>query len=68
MHLLPGTEFVISVTATCLTLTPKTRYPKVTVQEVRGYLAKRGRALRDDSEIKVSIKGKLKAQDDASKG
>lgn len=38
MHLPPGTEFVISVTATGLTLTPKTLFPKATVREVRGLL------------------------------
>lgn len=68
MHLPPGTEFVISVTATGLTLTPKTLFPKATVREVRGFLAKRGRVLPDDAEIKASIKARLKAQDDASKG
>lgn len=68
MHLPPGTEFVISVTATGLTLTPKTLFPKASVREVRGILAKRGRTLPDDADIKTRIKARLKAQDDASKG
>jgi len=68
MHLPPGTEFVISMTATGLTLTPTTLFPKATVREVRGFLARRGRTLPDDTEIKARIKERLKAQDDASKG
>ena len=67
MHLLPGTEFVISVTATGLTLTPKALFPKTTVREVRGFLAKRGRELPNDVKIKTRIKAMLKAQDDACK-
>jgi AbrB family looped-hinge helix DNA binding protein len=68
MHLPPGTEFVISMTATGLTLTPKTLFPKTSVREVRGFLAQRGRALPDDADITARIKARLKAQDDASKG
>ncbi|MFZ6774891.1 AbrB/MazE/SpoVT family DNA-binding domain-containing protein [Undibacterium sp. SXout7W] len=67
MHLPPGTEFVISVTATGLNLTPKTLFPKTSGREVRGFLAKRGRTLLDDADIKARIKARLKAQDDASK-
>lgn len=67
LHLQPGTEFVISTTATGLTLTPTTLFPKVTAREVRGFLAKRGRRLPDDTDIKASIKARLKAQDDASR-
>lgn len=64
LHLPPGTEFVINATATGLTLTPTTLFPKTTVREVRGFLAKRGRSLPSDTDIKA----KLKARDDASKG
>lgn len=64
----PGTEFVICATATGLTLTPTTLFPKTTLREVRGFLAKRGRSLLSDADIKASIKAKLKARDDASKG
>lgn len=67
MHLPPGTEFVISMTATGLTLTPKTLFPKVSVKDVRGFLAKRGKTLPDDVDIKARIKARLKAQDDAGK-
>ncbi|RJG02275.1 AbrB/MazE/SpoVT family DNA-binding domain-containing protein [Noviherbaspirillum sedimenti] len=67
LHLPPGTEFVISMTATGLTLTPTTLFPRVTAREVRGFLAKRGRQIPDDVDIKASIKARLKAQDDASK-
>jgi AbrB family looped-hinge helix DNA binding protein len=67
MHLPPGTEFVISMTATGLTLTPKTLFPKTSGREVRGFLAKRGRSLPDDADIKARIRARLKAQDDASK-
>lgn len=59
MHLLSGTEFIISVTATGLTLTPKTLFPKATAREVRGILAKPGRVLCDDAHIKTSIKARL---------
>ena len=68
MHLPPGTEFVVSVTATGLTLTPTTLFPKASVREVRGFLAKPERMLPDDTDIKARIKARLKAQDDASKG
>jgi AbrB family looped-hinge helix DNA binding protein len=68
MHLPPGTEFVITMTATGLTLTPKTLFPKTSVREVRGFLARRGRTLTDDDDIKARIKARLRAQDDASKG
>jgi AbrB family looped-hinge helix DNA binding protein len=68
MHLPPGTEFVISMTATGLTLTPTTLFPKTSVREVRGFLARRGRIVPDDAEIKARLKVRLKAQDDASKG
>lgn len=67
LHLPPGTEFVISTTATGLTLTPTSLFPKVTVREVRGFLAKRGRRLPEDADIKASIKARLKSRDDASK-
>lgn len=67
LHLPPGTEFVISMTATGLTLTPTTLFPRATVREVRGFLAKQGRQLPDDLDIKASIRARLKAQDDASK-
>lgn len=68
MHLPPGTEFVISMTATGLTLTPKTLFPKASVREVRGSLARRGCTLPDDADIKARVKARLKVQDDASKG
>lgn len=64
LHLPPGAEFVISATATGLTLTPTTLFPKTTIREVRGFLAKRGRSLPSDTDIKAE----LKARDDASKG
>lgn len=67
LHLPPGTEFVISMTATGLTLTPKTLFPKASVREVRGFLAKRGRVSPTDADIKERIKARLKARDDASK-
>lgn len=68
LHLPPGTEFFINATATGLTLTPTTLFPKTTVREVRGFLAKRGCSLPSDTDIKTSIKAKLRARDDASKG
>ncbi len=68
LHLPPGTEFVIGVTATGLTLTPETLFQKATVREVRGFLSKRGRVLPDDAHTKTSIKARMKAQADASKG
>jgi AbrB family looped-hinge helix DNA binding protein len=67
LHLPPGTEFVISMTATGLTLTLTTLFPKATTREVEGLLAKRGGQFPDDVDIKASIKARLKAQDDASK-
>ena len=67
LHLPAGTEFVISKTATGLTLTPTTIFPNSTVRQVRGCLAKRGRHLPDETELRASIKARLKARDDASK-
>lgn len=67
LHLSPGTEFVISATAAGLTLTPKPLFPKTSTREVRGFLAKKGRKLPDDADIKACIKARLKAQDDDSK-
>jgi AbrB family looped-hinge helix DNA binding protein len=67
LHLPPGTEFVISSTSAGLMLTPKPLFPKTSAREVRGFLAKKGRKLPDDADIKAAIKARLKAQDDASK-
>lgn len=67
LHLPTGTEFVISKTATGLTLTPTTIFPASTVSEVRGFLAKRGRKLADEADNRANIKARLKARDDASK-
>lgn len=65
LNLPPGTEFVISKTATGLTLTATTIFPASTVREVRGFLAKRGRHLTDEDNIRANIKAHLKARDDA---
>ena len=65
LHLPPGTEFVISKTATGLTLTATTIFPASTVREVRGFLAKRGRHLTDENNIRSNIKAHLKARDEA---
>jgi AbrB family looped-hinge helix DNA binding protein len=67
LHWPAGTELVIRSTATGLTLTPSTHFPKTIPAEVRGFLAKPGRTLPNDDEIKACIKGRLKANDDASK-
>ena len=67
LHLPVGTEFVISKTATGLTLTPTNIFPASTVREVRGFLAKRGRHYPDEADLKASIKARLKSHDDASK-
>jgi AbrB family looped-hinge helix DNA binding protein len=68
MHLSPGTEFVLSTTATGLTLTPTSLFPRTTDKEVRGFLAKRGSILPDDATIKARLKARFKTQDDVSKG
>jgi AbrB family looped-hinge helix DNA binding protein len=67
MHLLPGTEFIISATATGLTLTPKALFPPTTNKDVRGFLAKPGRSVPDDAELKARIKARLRARNDADK-
>ncbi len=67
LHLPAGTEFVISRTATGLTLTPTAIFPTTSVRDVRGILAKRGRHLPPEAELKASIKARLKARNDASK-
>jgi AbrB family looped-hinge helix DNA binding protein len=67
LQLPPGTEFFISATPTGLSLTPKPLFPKTELSEVRGVLAKPGRVVLDDDEIKAKIKARLRAQDEASK-
>lgn len=67
MHLHAGAEFVISMTATGLTLTPNTLFPLTTDEEVCGILAKPGAAKLDEDELKARIKARLRAQVDASK-
>lgn len=67
MHLHPGAELVISMTATGLTLTPNTLFPKTTHEDVCGILAKPGRVLPDDDEIKARIKARLRARVEADK-
>ena len=66
LRLPPGTEFVLSTTATGLVLTPKSLFPKTTGKDVRGILATAGRGLPGDVEIRANIKARLKAKDDAS--
>lgn len=66
LHLLPGTEFIIRVTALGLTLIPKSFFPKTSVTKVRGVLAKKGRHLPDDNEIDARIKARIKAKYQAS--
>ncbi len=67
MRLPAGTEFIVSVTATGLALTPTTLFPTSSVEQVQGMLAKSGRALPDDAKLKAQIKTRLKDSDDASK-
>jgi AbrB family looped-hinge helix DNA binding protein len=68
MHLPPGTEFIISLTATGLTLTPTTIFSKTSNVDVRGFLEKKAGIVPSDDEIKARIKARLKAQDEATKG
>ncbi len=68
MHLPPGTEFLISLTATGISLTPKTLiFPETTTAQVKGVLAKSGGTLGSDQEIKSRILAKLKSKDQVSK-
>ncbi len=67
LHLPPGTEFIISVNPAGLTLIPKALFPKATTSQVRGFLAKRGRTMPEEADIKNRIKARLKAQDDLNK-
>ncbi|RZA22452.1 MAG: hypothetical protein EOP02_16345 [Proteobacteria bacterium] len=67
LHLPPGTEFIVSRTATGLSLTPTTHFPRTLPSEVRGVLAKPGRKLPDVSDLKAAIHSRLKAADDATK-
>jgi AbrB family looped-hinge helix DNA binding protein len=67
MHLHPGAELVISITATGLSLTPNTLFAKTTHEEVCGVLAKPGQTIPDDDGIKARIKAKLLAKINARK-
>ncbi len=67
MHLQAGAEFVISMTATGLTLTPNTLFPLATDEEVCGILAKPRAAKQDDDELKARIKARLRTRLNDSK-
>jgi len=66
LNLSAGAEFTVSITSTGLTLT-RTVQPPLATKQIRSMLAKQGRALPSDAELKRRILKKLKASDDATK-
>lgn len=67
LHLPPGTEFVISASATGLSLTPKTIFPATKLSEVRGVLSRKGQQALGEDDIKARLRARAKANDIASK-
>lgn len=66
LDLSAGTEFVVSITATGLTLT-RAMAGKIPDKAIRGMLAKPGRTLPNESVLKARLLSALKAKDNASK-
>lgn len=62
-----GAEFLVAVTATGLSLTPATLFPRTSAAEVKGMLAKPGRTVPSDQELRALLKNKAKNKDDAGR-
>ncbi|HEY4698042.1 MAG TPA: AbrB/MazE/SpoVT family DNA-binding domain-containing protein [Gallionella sp.] len=66
-HLIVGTEFAVSFVGDELRLTPLPMFPRTTVADAAGLLAKRGRKGMSEAKIRARIGKTLKARDDATR-
>jgi AbrB family looped-hinge helix DNA binding protein len=66
-HLAAGTEFMVSFVGAEIRLTPVPSFPKSTVAEVAGLLAKRGRKAVADKTTQDKIRASIKARDAATR-
>ncbi len=66
-HLAVGTEFVVSFVGDEIRLTPLPMFPRTTVADAAGLLAKRGRKGLNEEKTRASISKALKARDAATR-
>lgn len=66
-HLAAGTEFMVSFVGDEIRLTPLPMFPRTTVADAAGLLAKRGRKGRSEEKTRASINKALKARDTATR-
>ena len=66
-HLAVGAEFVVSFVGDEIRLTPLPMFPRTTVAETAGLLAKRGRKSVTEEKIRANISKTLKARDTATR-
>ena len=66
-HLAVGTEFVVSFVGNEIRLTPLPMFPRTTVADAAGLLAKRGRKGTSEAKIRAGIRKTLKARDTATR-
>ena len=66
-HLAVGTEFVVSFVGDEIRLTPLPMFPRTTVANAAGLLARRGRNGLSEEQSRASISKTLKARDAATR-
>ena len=66
-HLAVGTEFMVSFVGAEIRLTPLPMFPRTTVADAAGLLAKRGRKKNSEAKTRASISKTLKARDAATR-
>lgn len=66
-HLAVGTEFVVSFAGDEIRLTPLPMFPRTTVADAAGLLAKRGRKGMSETKIRTRISKTLKMRDAATR-
>jgi len=66
-HLVVGTEFVVSFVGDEIRLTPLPLFPRTTVADTAGLLAKHGRGSVDEKTTRATISKILKARDTATR-
>ena len=66
-HLAVGTEFMVSFVGAEIRLTPLPMFPRTTVADAAGLLAKRGRKGMSEAKTRASISKILKARDAATR-
>jgi len=66
-HLAVGTEFVVSFVGDEIRLTPLPMFPRTSVADAAGMLAKRGKKKLSSEKARASISKTLQARDAASR-